>query len=84
MLVLLLCRSIVPYIRKFGKHPVTGALLKQEDLIPLTFHKNSDGVCLLTLLLYIDVYEFCIDWIELMELELCLYWKMRDKSHKLS
>lgn len=35
--------SIVPYIRKFGKHPVTGAPLKQEDLIPLTFHKNSDG-----------------------------------------
>lgn len=35
--------SIVPYIKKFGKHPVTGALLKQEDLIPLIFHKNSDG-----------------------------------------
>jgi peptidyl-prolyl cis-trans isomerase-like 2 len=37
------CRSIIPYIKKFGKHPVTGALLKQEHLIPLTFHKNSDG-----------------------------------------
>ncbi|KAG8073894.1 hypothetical protein GUJ93_ZPchr0006g44324 [Zizania palustris] len=35
--------SIIPYIKKFGKHPVTGALLKQEDLMPLTFHKNSDG-----------------------------------------
>lgn len=35
--------NIIPYIRKFGKHPVTGAPLKQEDLIPLTFHKNSDG-----------------------------------------
>ncbi|KAM0937794.1 putative peptidylprolyl isomerase [Dioscorea sansibarensis] len=35
--------SIVPYIKKFGKHPVTGALLKQEDLIPIIFHKNSDG-----------------------------------------
>ncbi|CAM8883360.1 unnamed protein product [Rhodiola kirilowii] len=34
---------IVPYIRKFGKHPVTGSSLKQEDLIPLTFHKNADG-----------------------------------------
>lgn len=34
---------IVPYIRKYGKHPVTGAPLKQEDLIPLTFHKNSEG-----------------------------------------
>ncbi|KAF3949707.1 hypothetical protein CMV_024459 [Castanea mollissima] len=34
---------IIPYIRKFGKNPVTGAPLKQEELIPLTFHKNSDG-----------------------------------------
>lgn len=37
------CRTIVPYIRKFGKHPVTGAPLKGEDLIPLIFHKNSEG-----------------------------------------
>lgn len=35
--------SIIPYIKKFGKHPVTGAALKQDDLIPLTFHKNTDG-----------------------------------------
>ncbi|KAK9165332.1 hypothetical protein Scep_000523 [Stephania cephalantha] len=35
--------SIIPYIRKYGRHPVTGAPLKQEDLIPLTFHKNSEG-----------------------------------------
>ncbi|EOA13112.1 hypothetical protein CARUB_v10026122mg [Capsella rubella] len=35
--------TIVPYIRKFGKHPVTGASLKGEDLIPLIFHKNSEG-----------------------------------------
>ncbi|GKU94899.1 hypothetical protein SLEP1_g8323 [Rubroshorea leprosula] len=35
--------NIIPYIRKYGKHPVTGALLKQEDLIPLSFHKNSEG-----------------------------------------
>lgn len=34
---------IVPYIRKYGKHPVTGVPLKQEDLIPLTFHKNPEG-----------------------------------------
>ncbi|KAF5736228.1 peptidyl-prolyl cis-trans isomerase CYP65 isoform X1 [Tripterygium wilfordii] len=34
---------IIPYIRKYGKHPVTGASLKQEDLIPLTFHKNDEG-----------------------------------------
>ncbi|XP_043713673.1 peptidyl-prolyl cis-trans isomerase CYP65 [Telopea speciosissima] len=35
--------NIIPYIRKYGKHPVTGAPLKLEDLIPLTFHKNSEG-----------------------------------------
>ncbi|OVA11855.1 Cyclophilin-like peptidyl-prolyl cis-trans isomerase domain [Macleaya cordata] len=34
---------IIPYIKKHGKNPVTGAPLKQEDLIPLTFHKNSEG-----------------------------------------
>ncbi|CAN1333627.1 Peptidyl-prolyl cis-trans isomerase CYP65 [Linum perenne] len=33
---------IVPYIVKYGKHPVTGTPLKQEDLIPLNFHKNSE------------------------------------------
>lgn len=46
------CRNIIPYIRKYGKHPVTGVPLKQENLIPLTFHKNSDGLCLLALLLH--------------------------------
>ncbi|XP_078437149.1 plant U-box 49 isoform X2 [Wolffia australiana] len=35
--------NIIPYIRKYGKHPVTGAPLKAQDLIPLTFHKNSEG-----------------------------------------
>lgn len=34
---------IRPYIRKYGKHPVTGAPLKNEDLITLNFHKNSEG-----------------------------------------
>lgn len=34
---------IVPYIRKYGRNPVNGAPLKQEDLIPLTFHKNAEG-----------------------------------------
>ncbi|CAK7339657.1 unnamed protein product [Dovyalis caffra] len=34
---------ITPYIRKHGKHPVTGAPLEQGDLIPLKFHKNSEG-----------------------------------------
>ncbi|GAA0166091.1 chaperone [Lithospermum erythrorhizon] len=35
--------NIVPYIRKHGKHPVTGTQLKQEDLFPLNFHKNAEG-----------------------------------------
>nr|GMC60054.1 peptidyl-prolyl cis-trans isomerase CYP65 [Ipomoea batatas] len=35
--------NIMPYIRKYGKHPVTGAPLKLEQLIPLTFHKNTEG-----------------------------------------
>ncbi|XP_021714467.1 peptidyl-prolyl cis-trans isomerase CYP65-like [Chenopodium quinoa] len=34
---------IIPYIRKYGKNPVTGAPLKLADLIPLAFHKNSEG-----------------------------------------
>ncbi|XWS33494.1 hypothetical protein CRYUN_Cryun22dG0087900 [Craigia yunnanensis] len=32
------CANIIPYIRKYGQNPVTGAPLKQEDLFPLTFH----------------------------------------------
>lgn len=39
-------RNITPYIIKYGKHPVTGTPLKQDDLIPLTFHKNSEGYSL--------------------------------------
>lgn len=35
--------NIVPYINKYGRHPVTGTLLKKEDLIPLSFHKNPEG-----------------------------------------
>lgn len=35
--------SIIPYIRKYERHPVTGAPLKLADLIPLVFHKNQEG-----------------------------------------
>lgn len=35
--------NIIPYVRKYGKHPVTGAPLKPANLIPLTFHKNAEG-----------------------------------------
>jgi hypothetical protein len=36
--------NIVPYLRKHGKHPVTGAPCGLGDLIHLTFHKNSGVV----------------------------------------
>ncbi|KAK1268926.1 Peptidyl-prolyl cis-trans isomerase-like 2 [Acorus gramineus] len=35
--------NIVPYIKKYGRHPVTGAPLGLGDLIPITFHKNAEG-----------------------------------------
>ena len=34
---------IVPYIRKFHRHPVSGELLELKDLIKLNFHKNAEG-----------------------------------------
>lgn len=56
------CRSIIPYIRKYGKHPVTGAPLKQEDLIPLTFHKNAEGLAILLFFPsgFISFFSICI------------------------
>ncbi|KAJ3126907.1 Peptidyl-prolyl cis-trans isomerase cyp8 [Physocladia obscura] len=35
--------AIVPWIKKHGTNPVTGAPLSASDLIPLHFHKNKDG-----------------------------------------
>ncbi|CAN6448140.1 unnamed protein product [Victoria cruziana] len=35
--------NVVPYITKYGKHPVTGKPLKVGDLIDLNFHKNSEA-----------------------------------------
>mmetsp|Transcript_36818 Transcript_36818/g.87472 ORF Transcript_36818/g.87472 Transcript_36818/m.87472 type:complete len:600 (+) Transcript_36818:125-1924(+) len=35
--------NIVPYIQKFGKHPVSGEPLKLSALTQLHFHKNADG-----------------------------------------
>jgi peptidyl-prolyl cis-trans isomerase-like 2 len=35
--------NAVPYIRKFKRHPVTGAPLELKDLTRLHFHKNTDG-----------------------------------------
>lgn len=34
---------IVPYIRKFHRHPVSGQPLELKDLVKLNFHKNADG-----------------------------------------
>eukprot|EP00882_Tetradesmus_deserticola_P033605 GHRQ01038405.1.p2 GENE.GHRQ01038405.1~~GHRQ01038405.1.p2 ORF type:complete len:219 (+),score=69.97 GHRQ01038405.1:389-1045(+) len=34
---------VVPYVKKYGKHPVTGAPLELGDLIRLNYHKNADG-----------------------------------------
>jgi peptidyl-prolyl cis-trans isomerase-like protein 2 len=33
----------MPYIKKFGKHPITGRPITAKDLIRLTFHKNPQG-----------------------------------------
>ncbi|CAG9467717.1 unnamed protein product [Pedinophyceae sp. YPF-701] len=35
--------NIVPYVNKFGKHPVSGEPLALKDLTRLTWHKNGDG-----------------------------------------
>lgn len=34
---------VVPYVKKYGKHPVTGAPLELGDLIKLNIHKNAGG-----------------------------------------
>ncbi|KRY01434.1 Peptidyl-prolyl cis-trans isomerase 4, partial [Trichinella pseudospiralis] len=41
---------ILPFVRKFGKHPVTGNPLDVKSLIKLDFKKNSEGqyVCPIT------------------------------------
>lgn len=36
--------AVVPYVRKFGRHPVKGTPLALGDLIHLNFHKNA-GAC---------------------------------------
>ena len=35
--------NIVPYLKKFRKHPVSGKPLAASDLIKLHFHKNREG-----------------------------------------
>ena len=33
--------AVVPYVRKFGRHPVKGTPLQHGDLLPLNCHKNT-------------------------------------------
>ncbi len=35
--------NIVPYLKKFHRHPVTGKPLAASDLIKLHFNKNAEG-----------------------------------------
>lgn len=35
--------NIVPYLKKYRRHPVTGEPLAASDLIKLHFHKNGEG-----------------------------------------
>jgi peptidyl-prolyl cis-trans isomerase-like protein 2 len=35
--------NVVPFLKKFRRHPVTGKPLSASDLIKLHFHKNPDG-----------------------------------------
>eukprot|EP00775_Hariotina_reticulata_P001460 gene1460-1802_t len=35
--------NVVPYVKKHGKHPVTGQPLALGDLIKLNYHRNADG-----------------------------------------
>eukprot|EP00002_Diphylleia_rotans_P027187 TRINITY_DN5440_c0_g1_i2.p1 TRINITY_DN5440_c0_g1~~TRINITY_DN5440_c0_g1_i2.p1 ORF type:complete len:436 (-),score=75.36 TRINITY_DN5440_c0_g1_i2:753-2060(-) len=36
-------KNIVPYIKKHGHNPVTGATMTTADIFPITFHKNTNG-----------------------------------------
>jgi len=35
--------NIVPYLKKYRRHPVTGGALAASDLFKLQFHKNGEG-----------------------------------------
>ncbi|KAM6339512.1 RING-type E3 ubiquitin-protein ligase PPIL2 isoform 2-T2 [Alca torda] len=39
------CRSIVPWIKKYGTNPITGEKLDAKSLIKLNFAKNSEAPC---------------------------------------
>jgi len=38
-----ICRSIIPYVKKYKKNPVTGEDLKMNELTKLNFSKNENG-----------------------------------------
>lgn len=35
--------NIVPYLKKYRRHPVTGGVLAASDLFKLHFHRNAEG-----------------------------------------
>ncbi|TKY90211.1 hypothetical protein EX895_000209 [Sporisorium graminicola] len=35
--------NLIPYVRKFGTHPVTGKAFDLDNVVRLTFHKNEQG-----------------------------------------
>lgn len=35
--------AAMPYVRKHGRHPITGAPLTLSDLTPCNFHRDADG-----------------------------------------
>lgn len=36
-------KNVVPYIKKYGVNPVSGGKMEIKELIPLHFHRNSEG-----------------------------------------
>jgi len=36
-------KFIIPYIKRFGRNPVTGGKLEVNELVPLHFHRNNEG-----------------------------------------
>lgn len=35
--------NLIPYLRKYGTHPVTGKPFELDDIVRLNFHKNDQG-----------------------------------------
>jgi len=53
----ILLRNVVPFIKKYGKNPVTGEKMDAKDLIRLTFHKNQEGESILSIVQSVQDYK---------------------------